>query len=252
MLLALGLLAGLAFWWLSKTGDGFGRRLGRAVGQGVRTAIGPIPAQTIAGSLALAAAGVLLLRGNLVLAGLLGLGGIWMLEGPDGIGRRIRRLFPSGPAARPEAGRRYRTGVIEMAMRPDGSVSEGWVIAGPGAGTRLDDLPPDAVVELLRACRERDPEGAALLEAYLDRRASGWRVHAQRDHDPRAGRAPDPGAMTQEDAHQILGLQRGASPGEIRTAHRSLMKRAHPDQGGNAERAARLNAARDRLLSRHR
>jgi hypothetical protein len=30
------------------------------------------------------------------------------------------------------------------------------------------------------------------------------------------------------------------------------MKSAHPDQGGSAERAARLNAARDRLTNRHR
>jgi curved DNA-binding protein CbpA len=30
------------------------------------------------------------------------------------------------------------------------------------------------------------------------------------------------------------------------------MKRIHPDQGGSAERAARVNAARDRLTDRHR
>jgi curved DNA-binding protein CbpA len=58
--------------------------------------------------------------------------------------------------------------------------------------------------------------------------------------------------MTQEEAYQVLGLQRGATAEEIRSAHRSLMKRAHPDQGGSAERAARINAARDRLLNRHR
>ena len=252
MLLALGLLACLAFWWLSKTRDGFGKGLGRALGRGVRSAVGPIPAQTIAGSLALAAAGFFLLRGNLVFAGLLGLGGIWMLEGADGIARRIRALRPSGPGLRPEAGRRRRTGVIEIVMRPDGSLGEGRVIAGPGAGTRLDAMAPEAVVALLRSCRGRDPEGAALLEAYLDRRAPGWRVDAQRDRDPRTGRAPDPGAMTQEEAHQILGLQRGATPEQIRAAHRALMKLAHPDQGGSAEGAARVNAARDRLLSRHR
>lgn len=252
MLLALGLLACLAYWWLSKAGDGFGRRLGRALGQGVRTAFGPIPAQTIAGSLALAVAGFLLLRGNLVFAGLLGLGGVWMLEGADGIARRIKGLLASGPGAGRGGGRRYRTGMIDVSMWPDGSLGEGSVIAGPSAGRRLDDMPPDALVELLRSCDARDPEGASLLEAYLDRRAPGWRVDAQRDRDPRASRAPDPGAMTQEEAHQILGLQGGASPGEIRTAHRTLMKRAHPDQGGSAERAARVNAARDRLLSRHR
>jgi curved DNA-binding protein CbpA len=58
--------------------------------------------------------------------------------------------------------------------------------------------------------------------------------------------------MTQEEAYEILGLQRGATAEQIRSAHRSLMKRAHPDQGGSAEGAARVNAARDRLLNRHR
>lgn len=253
MLLALGLLACFALWWLSKTGDGFGRRLGRAVGLGVGAAAGRFPApRKVAGSLALAAAGFLLLRGNLVMAALLGLGGVWMLKGADGIGRRARQILAFGRGARPEPGRRYRTGLIEVLIRPDGSLSEGRVIAGPGTGTRLDDMPQAAVAALMRSCDRADPEGAALLEAYLDRRAPGWRVDAEGNRDPRAGGAPNPGAMTQEEAHQILGLERGASPEQIRTAHRTLMKRAHPDQGGSAERAARVNAARDRLLSRHR
>ena len=58
--------------------------------------------------------------------------------------------------------------------------------------------------------------------------------------------------MTQEEAHQILGLQSGATLQQIRTAHRTLMKRWHPDQGGTVEGASRINAARDRLVSRHR
>ncbi|MFC6745568.1 J domain-containing protein [Methylobacterium persicinum] len=37
--------------------------------------------------------------------------------------------------------------------------------------------------------------------------------------------------MPQEQAYQILGLERGASTEEVRSAHRTLMKRAHPDQG---------------------
>lgn len=58
--------------------------------------------------------------------------------------------------------------------------------------------------------------------------------------------------MTEEEAYQILGLERGASLDEVRTAHRALMKRLHPDQGGSVEGAARVNAARDRLTNRHR
>ena len=89
-------------------------------------------------------------------------------------------------------------------------------------------------------------------EADFDRRNAGRREHAEADADPGARRAADPGAMTQEQAYEILGLERGASLEQVRTAHRALMKRLHPDQGGTAEQAARVNAARDRLNNRHR
>ncbi|HYA80062.1 MAG TPA: hypothetical protein VED87_03925 [Methylocystis sp.] len=49
-------------------------------------------------------------------------------------------------------------------------------------------------------------------------------------------------------AFAALGLRSGASRSEIERAYRARMKRAHPDHGGSAQAAARLNQARDLLL----
>jgi hypothetical protein len=50
------------------------------------------------------------------------------------------------------------------------------------------------------------------------------------------------------EARSILGVGADATPEAINAAWRRLMGRAHPDQGGTEGLAARLNAARDRLL----
>ena len=231
MLLALGLLALIGFWW-------FGRRNGRLP-------FGLTP-RLLAGYALLATAFVLSLRGSFLPALLLGAGGLWLTEGEAGVIRRVRAW-----RGHPEP-RLVRTASLELALRFDGAPLDGTLFVGPFAGRPLSAVPTEALIELTILLRPHDPEGTRLLEAYLDRRQSGWRVDADGDGYPRSGGAAKPGTMTEEEAYQVLGLERGAPLEEFRAAHRTLMKRLHPDQGGSVERAARVNAARDRLVNRHR
>ena len=60
-------------------------------------------------------------------------------------------------------------------------------------------------------------------------------------------RPPETG-MSLTEARQTLGVTPDATPDQINAAWKRLMARAHPDQGGTQGLAARLNAARDRLL----
>ena len=61
-------------------------------------------------------------------------------------------------------------------------------------------------------------------------------------------RAPVAERMSEAEARAILGVSAGASSQDVQTAWRRVMARAHPDQGGTEGLAARVNAARDRLL----
>jgi DnaJ homolog subfamily C member 19 len=54
--------------------------------------------------------------------------------------------------------------------------------------------------------------------------------------------------MGLEEARALLGLGATATAEDIRAAHRRRIADAHPDRGGAPDAAARLNAARDRLL----
>jgi DnaJ domain len=91
------------------------------------------------------------------------------------------------------------------------------------------------------------------LTAYFDGRRSGGGEHAQADADSASGaRAAAGSKMTEQEAYQILGIAPGASVTEVARAHRLLMKKVHPDQGGTTYLAARINEARDVLLRNHR
>jgi hypothetical protein len=201
--------------------------------------------KALGGVLALGFATFLAIRGQLYLAIPIGAAGLsllgWMPWSIPGFGDRVNRS--------PGQTSRVRARFIEMELDHDTGAMRGHILAGRHQGTALDALDVPALLGLLP---EIDSDSQALLMAYLDRRAPGWREDVQSDFAAGQGPASRSDKMTPEEAYQILGIKPGASAEDIGRAHRSLMKKLHPDQGGSTYLAARVNEAKEILLRRHR
>jgi hypothetical protein len=57
-------------------------------------------------------------------------------------------------------------------------------------------------------------------------------------------------SMSPAEAAKLLEVPLDADASSISAAHKRLIERVHPDKGGSAELAARVNQARDILLRR--
>ena len=143
-----------------------------------------------------------------------------------------------------------RTAALEMELDHDSGVLTGIVLAGRQEGKSLASLGLTELKGLL-AELSGDPESRQLLETYLDGRFPVWREDAKPDGHEGLGVPPGSGAMTKEEAYKILGLEAGAAAADVRKAHRRLIQRLHPDLGGSSFLAARINEAKDVLLSDH-
>lgn len=205
--------------------------------------------QRIIGLAALGGAALLLVRGRWDMG--LGLGGVglWLI----GMGAQPEwtKAFRKPGAATPGVSR-VRSAMIEMELDHSTGAIEGSVLAGVFEGNRLSDLSREQCDDLYRACLASDPDGARLLEAYLDRRFPGWRPAGDKGADAGTGQRSGGGsaAISEDEAYEILGLQKGASREDVARAHRSLMKKLHPDHGGSTNLAARVNEAKEVLMRR--
>jgi DnaJ-domain-containing protein 1 len=236
MMLLYGIAAVAVMWWLSTK---FAAANTAAVARALKI---------VGGILALGAAAVLGLRGRIDMTLLLVGVAAWLL------GWNVLSLpgFPQRSQRTAGSTSRVRSAMIEMELDHDSGSMDGSVLAGGLIGRRLNELDERNLLLLYRECSAADPDGVRLLEAYLDRRFPRWRENTQGNGHPGTGAQPQSGAMTEEEAYQVLGLQPGASLNEVRQAHRTLMKKLHPDQGGSTYLAARVNQAKEILLGRHR
>jgi len=149
-----------------------------------------------------------------------------------------------------------RTNSLEMTLDHDTGRVDGRCTRGRFAGRALSELSIAELQELVAALQQGDPQEAALLQAYLNQRSPGWQDGRQQSSSQQSNgyaggqrRSRSSGGMSVDEAYDVLGVRRSATKEEIRSAHRQLMKRMHPDQGGSTYLAARINEAKEVLLS---
>jgi hypothetical protein len=160
------------------------------------------------------------------------------------VARALRRR-PSGGFSSPGSAQRteVRTAFFEAWIDHGTGDVGGTVHSGSFVGRTFDSLSDSELLDLHGECSS-DPDSLRVLESYLDRRlGADWRTSGQTP-PPRHPRTD----MTREEALAVLGLAEGASAEEIKAAHRRLIQRVHPDVGGSADLAARINRAKDVLL----
>ena len=154
------------------------------------------------------------------------------------------RRRPSGGFSTPGSSQRteVRTAFLQAWLDHASGDVGGTILAGRFAGRTLESLADGELLDLHGECAG-DADSLKILEAYLDRRLGpDWRN--ARKPPPRGPRTD----MTREEALAVLGLGEGAGDDDIRAAHRRLIQRMHPDVGGSADLAARINRAKDVLL----
>lgn len=164
------------------------------------------------------------------------------------IARALRRR-PSGGFSSPGNAQRteVRTAFFEAWIDHGTGDVGGTVHSGRFAGRTFDSLSDAELLDLHAECSS-DADSRRVLESYLDRRlGAAWNSAGQSQSQSPPPRGPRTD-MTREEALAVLGLAEGASEQEIKAAHRRLIQRVHPDVGGSADLAARINRAKDVLL----
>lgn len=180
------------------------------------------------------AAGFFALSGRFAFAPPLALAAVWLL--------RKKPLFGSSPSAGQQS--TVDTPWLAAVLDHDSGHMDALIKQGNFEGKRLSDLSREQLKRLLNELQD-DQESRLLLESFLDRNfGDGF------DEGEQGKGRSDTGISSRKDALDILELKEGASADDIRAAHRRLMKKFHPDHGGSAYMAAKLNEAKEFLLGK--
>ena len=163
--------------------------------------------------------------------------------------KRVLDSFRVAQSAAPPSGGQtssVQSRYIRMTLAHDTGDINGEVLEGQFKGQELNQMSLEELLQLLRECQD-DEESGALLQAYLDRvYADEWQQQAGTYGQQQT--TSGSGEVSREEALQILGLSSDPSEEEIIKAHRLLIQKLHPDRGGSAYLAAKINQAKETLL----
>ena len=141
---------------------------------------------------------------------------------------------------------------LDMMLDHDTGKISGEVLKGRHAGRNLNNLSEKALDELAIEC-SADHDSARLLSAYMAKRfgrKDGGEETRARGSQSRSGDAERTVRMSRLEALSTLGLVEPVTVAEINAAYKRLISKVHPDVGGNAFLASRVNEARDVLLKK--
>lgn len=159
--------------------------------------------------------------------------------------KRIVTSWRGNASTRQKQDAVLQTRFIRVGLFPATGRMEGEILSGRHEGAPLTALTHQDLVDLWHHYLQIDPESAQVLAMFLDRNhGPHWRVSQQN-----TPYTPTPHhTMTREEACAILGVDDRASVADIKTAHRKLMQKFHPDRGGSNYLAIKINQAKELLL----
>ena len=132
---------------------------------------------------------------------------------------------------------------LRMNLDHETGKMSGQVLEGEFEHWELDEMERSQLESLLSYCSKNDPDSARLLESYLTQRFPDESFDNQQSYSESSSQ------MQRAEALSILGLEGEPDSETIVNAHRHLMQKLHPDRGGNDYLAAKINQAKDILLS---
>ncbi|TMM43280.1 DnaJ domain-containing protein [Colwellia ponticola] len=148
------------------------------------------------------------------------------------------------------------TSLLKMTLEHDSGNLDGELLATDSQGKYLSELSLSELISLYSLAEKQYPDSIEVLATYLDRNhgddwreAANARNHSDSGESQQKSRTSDNGEMAASEAYAVLGLAQNATEEEIIAAHHKLILKLHPDRGGSNYLAAKINQAKDLLVS---